>query len=38
MRMYAPIIPGKTQFGHNFGGRCMIIRGYPLGTHNLKPD
>jgi hypothetical protein len=19
MRMYAPIIPGKTQFGHNFG-------------------
>jgi hypothetical protein len=38
MRMYAPIIPGKIQFGNNGGVRCMIIRHYPLGTHSLKHD
>ena len=36
MRMYAPIIPGKTQFGKNCGVRCLIIRRYPLAPHSLK--
>jgi hypothetical protein len=36
--MYAPIIPGKTQFGNNLGVRCLIIRRYLLGIYSLKHD
>ena len=38
MKMYAPIMPGKTQCGHHCGERYMIIQRYPLGTYNLKHD
>jgi hypothetical protein len=38
MRMYAPIIPGNTEIGKNFGVRCMIIWRSPRGTYSLKHD